>query len=203
MQTRRNEESRSITLIPVGPRMRQTVCKSVTKKNAHGYYRRPDQSAERSGKSREEVLEGVGKGRPLGRLAEPEAIAAWEKCIAVDPDLAEAHNLLGAALASAGDLERAEKELLRALQIHPDLADAQGNLGHLLAIRGDLAQAPLQPGEMTVLVHHPPPVEMHDLVDAVTELVAAVLDVHLGQPLVQVAAIHIGNARHAPPKTHS
>ncbi|MGH3022028.1 MAG: SDR family NAD(P)-dependent oxidoreductase [Gaiellaceae bacterium] len=35
-----------------------------------------DQGAERSGKSREEVLEGVGKGRPLGRLAEPEEIAA-------------------------------------------------------------------------------------------------------------------------------
>jgi 3-oxoacyl-[acyl-carrier protein] reductase len=35
-----------------------------------------DQSAERTGKSREEILEGVGKGRPLGRLAEPEEIAA-------------------------------------------------------------------------------------------------------------------------------
>jgi NAD(P)-dependent dehydrogenase (short-subunit alcohol dehydrogenase family) len=35
-----------------------------------------DQAAERSGQSREEVLEGVGKGRPLGRLAEPEEIAA-------------------------------------------------------------------------------------------------------------------------------
>ena len=35
-----------------------------------------DQQAERSGKSREEVLETVGKGRPLGRLAEPEEIAA-------------------------------------------------------------------------------------------------------------------------------
>jgi 3-oxoacyl-[acyl-carrier protein] reductase len=35
-----------------------------------------DQAAERSGKSREEVLQGVGKGRPLGRLAEPEEIAA-------------------------------------------------------------------------------------------------------------------------------
>jgi NAD(P)-dependent dehydrogenase (short-subunit alcohol dehydrogenase family) len=35
-----------------------------------------DQGAERSGKSREEVLEGVGKGRPLGRLAEPAEIAA-------------------------------------------------------------------------------------------------------------------------------
>jgi NAD(P)-dependent dehydrogenase (short-subunit alcohol dehydrogenase family) len=35
-----------------------------------------DQQARRSGKSREEVLESVGKGRPLGRLAEPEEIAA-------------------------------------------------------------------------------------------------------------------------------
>jgi NAD(P)-dependent dehydrogenase (short-subunit alcohol dehydrogenase family) len=35
-----------------------------------------DQQAARSGKGREEVLEAVGKGRPLGRLAEPEEIAA-------------------------------------------------------------------------------------------------------------------------------
>jgi 3-oxoacyl-[acyl-carrier protein] reductase len=35
-----------------------------------------DQQAERSGKTRREVLEAVGRGRPLGRLAEPEEIAA-------------------------------------------------------------------------------------------------------------------------------
>jgi 3-oxoacyl-[acyl-carrier protein] reductase len=35
-----------------------------------------DQTAKRSGKSREEVLADVGKGRPLGRLAQPEEIAA-------------------------------------------------------------------------------------------------------------------------------
>jgi 3-oxoacyl-[acyl-carrier protein] reductase len=35
-----------------------------------------DQGAARSGKTREEVLEGVGKGRPLGRLADPEEIAS-------------------------------------------------------------------------------------------------------------------------------
>jgi 3-oxoacyl-[acyl-carrier protein] reductase len=34
-----------------------------------------DQAAARSGKSRDEVLAEVGKGRPLGRLAEPEEIA--------------------------------------------------------------------------------------------------------------------------------
>jgi 3-oxoacyl-[acyl-carrier protein] reductase len=35
-----------------------------------------DQQAARTGASREEVLDAVGKGRPLGRLAEPEEIAA-------------------------------------------------------------------------------------------------------------------------------
>ena len=35
-----------------------------------------DQQADRSGKSREDVLAAVGAGRPLGRLAEPEEIAS-------------------------------------------------------------------------------------------------------------------------------
>jgi NAD(P)-dependent dehydrogenase (short-subunit alcohol dehydrogenase family) len=35
-----------------------------------------DQQAARTGGSRDEVLAAVGKGRPLGRLAEPEEIAA-------------------------------------------------------------------------------------------------------------------------------
>ena len=35
-----------------------------------------DQQAERTGKTREEVLAAVGAGRPLGRLAAPEEIAA-------------------------------------------------------------------------------------------------------------------------------
>ena len=39
-----------------------------------GWARRP--AGAPSGKSRDEVLEAVGKSRPLGRLAEPEEIAA-------------------------------------------------------------------------------------------------------------------------------
>jgi NAD(P)-dependent dehydrogenase (short-subunit alcohol dehydrogenase family) len=35
-----------------------------------------DQQASRTGKTRHEVLQAVGSGRPLGRLAEPEEIAS-------------------------------------------------------------------------------------------------------------------------------
>jgi NAD(P)-dependent dehydrogenase (short-subunit alcohol dehydrogenase family) len=35
-----------------------------------------DQQAQRTGESREDVVEAVAKGRPLGRLAEPDEIAA-------------------------------------------------------------------------------------------------------------------------------
>ena len=35
-----------------------------------------------------------------------------------------------------------------------------------------------------------------DLIDAVGELVAAILDVHRGVGVRDVAAVHIGNARH-------
>ena len=39
-------------------------------------HRLADQQAERTGKTREQVLASVGAGRPLGRLAEPDEIAA-------------------------------------------------------------------------------------------------------------------------------
>ena len=69
-----------------------------------------------------------------------EAIAAFEKSIALDAELTEAHNLLGAALGGAGDYERSERELRGALQINPDYPDALGNLV-LLAARGKLPEA--------------------------------------------------------------
>jgi Tfp pilus assembly protein PilF len=65
----------------------------------------------------------------------------YEKALALDPDLAVAHNEWGEQLAAAGQMDRAEAEFRAALRSEPDLPAAQSNLGHVLAARGDLAQA--------------------------------------------------------------
>jgi tetratricopeptide (TPR) repeat protein len=65
----------------------------------------------------------------------------YEKALALDPDLAAAHNARGEQLAGAGDLERAEAEFRAALRSEPDLPAAQSNLGHVLAARRDLPEA--------------------------------------------------------------
>ena len=66
---------------------------------------------------------------------------AFTKALALDPDLAEAHNALGELLAGSGDLARAESEFREALVVEPDLPAAQSNLGHALAAKGNLPEA--------------------------------------------------------------
>jgi tetratricopeptide (TPR) repeat protein len=55
--------------------------------------------------------------------------------------LADAHNNLGNALASQGQLDQAIVHLEKALEIDPGLAKAHNNLGNALASRGQLDQA--------------------------------------------------------------
>ena len=76
-----------------------------------------------------------------GAGREREKIAALEKSVSLDPDLTEPRNLLGAAYAMAGDLDRAKNEFLTALRINPDSPEALGNMGHLLAATGDPVEA--------------------------------------------------------------
>jgi Tfp pilus assembly protein PilF len=65
----------------------------------------------------------------------------FEKALALDPDLAVAHNELGEQMAAAGQMNRAETEFRAALQSEPDLPSAQSNLGLVLAERGNLPEA--------------------------------------------------------------
>jgi predicted Zn-dependent protease len=66
---------------------------------------------------------------------------AFAKALALDPDMAEAHDELGELLASSGNLARAENEFREALRSQPDMPSAQSNLGHVLAARGAVAEA--------------------------------------------------------------
>jgi tetratricopeptide (TPR) repeat protein len=76
----------------------------------------------------------------------PDAIAAFEKAIQLDPDAAEAHNSLGATLFQAGDSARAERSLREAIRIQPNYSEARYNYALVLAkaLRMDEAQTQLE-----------------------------------------------------------
>jgi Flp pilus assembly protein TadD len=57
-----------------------------------------------------------------------DARAALTRAVAINPDLATAHNALGVAYARLGSADRAKEEWRRALALRPDFADARANL---------------------------------------------------------------------------
>ncbi len=69
-----------------------------------------------------------------GRTAE--ARAAFERALALDQSLAEAHNDLGALLALEGDLDGAIARFRQALAATPEYPDALNNLGYALLLTG-------------------------------------------------------------------
>ena len=82
-------------------------------------------------------------GTLLAKSGEPaRARAAYERALALQPDLAEALNDLGALQAQTGDLEGAVARFRAALAATPDYPDALNNLGYALLVmgRGDEAR---------------------------------------------------------------
>ena len=69
------------------------------------------------------------------------ARAAYERALALQPDLSEASNDLGTLLAESGDLPAAIERFRAALAATPDYPDALNNLGYALLLTGQGAEA--------------------------------------------------------------
>ena len=68
-------------------------------------------------------------------------IAIWQDCIKKSPHKARPYNNLGAALADAGQYDKAIEQYHKALQINPDYPNAYTNLGFALAKQGKVEQS--------------------------------------------------------------
>ncbi|MFN7923023.1 MAG: tetratricopeptide repeat protein [Bryobacteraceae bacterium] len=75
----------------------------------------------------------------LGKVEE--AAQMLDRALKVNPDTAEAWNLLGLARVQQNQTAQAEEAFREAIRVNPDLAAAHGNLANLLAGRRDLAAA--------------------------------------------------------------
>jgi protein O-mannosyl-transferase len=87
------------------------------------YRKSPGHSTVRNNYARELII----AGRPR------EAIPHLREAVALRPDVAAPHYLLGFALVSSGDFAGALPELRESLRLHPDSADARFVLGRALA----------------------------------------------------------------------
>lgn len=93
--------------------------------------------------------QALAEGRKIGLAGE--AIDRWERqldpltamtrAVEREPNSAEAHTNLGAALRAAGRLDEAVISYGRALALNPDLAEAHSNLGNALRAMGREAEA--------------------------------------------------------------
>jgi Tfp pilus assembly protein PilF len=81
-------------------------------------------------------------GSLLAKRGEPaQARTAYERALALQPDLAEASNDLGTLLAQQGELDAAIDLFRKALAATPEYPDALNNLGYALLLTGRDAEA--------------------------------------------------------------
>ena len=70
-----------------------------------------------------------------------EAQAQAEASVRADPNLADAHELLGGLFARKHQLAEAAREYRRSIELQPDSSRAHLRLGNVLATQGDVAGA--------------------------------------------------------------
>jgi len=70
-----------------------------------------------------------------------QAVPAWEKALALDPNDPRAHDNLGVALAERGRLDEAIAEYRKSLELNSDSSHTHNNLGTALAEKGILEEA--------------------------------------------------------------
>jgi Tfp pilus assembly protein PilF len=112
--------------------------------------------------NRADALGLLHRGSDLARRGRmDEAAALFERVLAADADLAEAHYNLGIARRAQGQAGEAEACWRRALALEPGFAEARINLGALLLERGDFRGAEAEfrlvlkraPGSVPALVN--------------------------------------------------
>jgi TolB-like protein/DNA-binding winged helix-turn-helix (wHTH) protein/Flp pilus assembly protein TadD len=80
-------------------------------------------------------------GEATYQEALPQARAAGERAVALDPDLGEAHSALGDVLSDMWDWQGAEREVKRALELNPSDAHAHGTYAWYLVCMGRTDEA--------------------------------------------------------------
>ena len=95
--------------------------------------------AERRAKVRLELA-----GMYLGRGQPATALDEVNQAIAAKPDMAEAYNVRGLIYAALGDVQRADEDFRRALQLNPRDAGAMHNYGWFLCQQRQFAEAEAQ-----------------------------------------------------------
>jgi len=70
-----------------------------------------------------------------------DAVPAWRKALALDPDDPRAHDNLGVALAETGKVDEAITEYRKSLELNPGSSHTNNNLGSALAEKGLLDEA--------------------------------------------------------------
>jgi protein O-GlcNAc transferase len=77
----------------------------------------------------------AGEGR------DADAARSFRQALSIKPNWAEAHSLLGSALAETGNYREAEAELRKAVALKPDYAEGWNFLGQFLKKQGKAQEA--------------------------------------------------------------